>query len=84
MVYPGAELAGGGRVWTVCVPVTAVAYFSNIAIVPLGLKDLGERVLGLSPAAVAQQMAVLALLTGVVALAVGFGMQQRGWGASLL
>lgn len=66
------------------VGLTAVGYFYNVTFVQLGLKDLGERVLGLSPAAVAQQMAVLALLTGVVALGVGFGMQRRGWGTSLL
>jgi hypothetical protein len=31
----------------------AVGYFYNVTFVQLGLKDLGERVLALSPAAVA-------------------------------
>ncbi|MFO7684006.1 MAG: MFS transporter [Chloroflexota bacterium] len=62
----------------------AVGYFYNVTFVQLGLKDLGERVLGLSPMVVAQQMAVLALLTCVTALIVGFTMQRRGWGTRLL
>lgn len=61
----------------------AIGYFYNVTFVQLGLKDLGERVLALSPTAVAQQMAVLALLTCVVALAVGWAMQRRGWGVKL-
>ena len=62
----------------------AVGYFYNVTFVQLGLKDLGERVLDLPPATVAQQMAVLALLTCVVALVVGFGMQRCNWGTQLL
>lgn len=61
-----------------------IGYCYNVTFVQLGLKDLGERVLGLSPTAVAWQMALLALLTGVVALAVGRLMQRRGWGGLLL
>ena len=62
----------------------AVGYFYNVTFVQLGLKDLGERVLALPPAAVAQQMALLALLTCMVALLVGWWMQQRGWSTQLL
>jgi MFS family permease len=62
----------------------AVGYFYNVTFVQLGLKDLGERVLALSPTAVAQQMALLALLTCVVALMVGGGMQRHGWSTHLL
>lgn len=61
----------------------AIGYFYNVTFVQLGLKDLGERALGLSPLVVAWQMALLALLTCGVALGVGFGMQRRGWGRRL-
>ena len=66
------------------ISMMAIGYFYNVTFVQLGLKDLGERVLGLSPVVVAQQMAVLALLTCLVALSVGFTMQRRGWGTRLL
>jgi hypothetical protein len=56
----------------------AAGYFYNVTFIQLGLKDLGEHVLGLHAAEVAQQMALLALLTCLVALAFGYGMQQRG------
>lgn len=62
----------------------AAGYFYNVTFVQLGLKDLGERVLDLPPVTVAQQMAVLALLTCLVALAFGYGMQQRGWSRRFL
>jgi MFS family permease len=62
----------------------AVGYFYNVTFVQLGLKDLGERVLALSPAAVARHMALLALLTCVVVLTVGWGMQRRRWSRQLL
>jgi hypothetical protein len=62
----------------------AIGYFYNVTFVQLGLKDLGERVLGLSPVIVAGQMAVLALLTCLTALGVGFTMQRWGWGTHLL
>src|SRR5690606_37743300 len=62
----------------------AVGYFYNVTFVQLGLKDLGERVLALSPAAVAQQMALLALLTCGVALLVGWRMQRHGASIPLL
>lgn len=61
----------------------AIGYFYNVTFVQLGLKDLGERVLALAPTAVAQHMAVLALLTCIVALAAGWAMTRRGWGIGL-
>lgn len=66
------------------VSMMAIGYFYNVTFVQLGLKDLGERLLGLAPDMVAQQMALLALLTCATALAFGCWMQRRGWGARLL
>lgn len=62
----------------------AVGYFYNVVFVQLGLKDLGEHVLGLAPTVVAQQLAILALCTAVTALAVGLLMQRYGLGTRLL
>lgn len=66
------------------ISMMAIGYFYNVTFVQLGLKDLGERVLGLPATVVTQQMALLALLTSLVALAVGFGMQRRGWSTHFL
>jgi len=65
------------------ISMMAIAYFYNVTFVQLGLKDLGERVLGLSATDVTQQMALLALLTGLVALCIGFSMQRRSWSTNL-
>jgi MFS family permease len=62
----------------------AVGYFYNVTFIQLGLKDLGERVLALPATSVAQQMALLALLTCVTALLFGLTMQRRRWGTRLL
>ena len=64
--------------------IMAVGYFYNVTFVQLGLKDLGERVLSLSPLTVAQQMAALALLTCLTAFVSGYWMQQRGLGRRFL
>ncbi len=61
----------------------AVGYYYNVTFVQLGLVDLGVRVLGMSRQAVAAQMAVLALVTCVVALSFGVGMQRWGWSTQL-
>ncbi len=58
----------------------AAGYYYNLTFVQLGLEDFGTRVLGLSAAAVARDMALLALLTCVVSIAFGWWMQRRGWG----
>jgi hypothetical protein len=57
---------------------------SNVTFVQLGLKDLGERLLALPAATVAQQMALLALITCLVALSFGWWMQRQGWSTRLL
>lgn len=62
----------------------AIGYFYNVTFVQLGLKDLGERVLGLSAQRVATDMALLALITCLVALAMGFWMLRRGWSTRLM
>jgi hypothetical protein len=61
----------------------AIGYFYNVTFIQLGLKDLGERRLGLPATSVAQQMALLALVTCLVALAIGWWMQHRGWGTGV-
>ena len=62
----------------------AVGYFYNVTFVQLGLKDLGERVLALPAATVARQLALLAVITCLTALAFGWWMQRRGWSTQLL
>lgn len=62
----------------------AVGYFYNVTFIQLGLKDLGERRLALPATAVAGQMALLALLTCLTALIVGYQMSKRGWSTRLL
>lgn len=59
----------------------SAGYFYNLTFVQLGLVDVGERVIGLSPRRVAAHMALLAGLTLVVALSTGFLMHRRGWSA---
>jgi hypothetical protein len=62
----------------------AVGYFYNVTFIQLGLVDLGMRVLDMSRQAVAAQMAILALITCVVALGFGWWMQRHGWSTNLL
>ncbi|HEU4513635.1 MAG TPA: hypothetical protein VFR87_11075 [Nocardioidaceae bacterium] len=57
----------------------SAGYFYNLTFVQLGLVDVGERVIGLSPSRVAAHMALLAGTTLVVALGTGFLMHRRGW-----
>lgn len=66
------------------ISMMAIGYFYNVTFVQLGLKDLGERLLVLPAATVAQQMALLALITCLVALSFGWWMQRRGWSTRLL
>lgn len=58
----------------------AAGYFYNLTFVQIGLHDLGSRLIGMSERAVATNMAYLALITSVTALAFGALMQRRGWG----
>ena len=62
----------------------AVGYYYNLTFVQLGLIDLGERILGLSRARVASDMALLAVLTALTAIAVGWWSNRRGWGQNLI
>lgn len=59
----------------------SAGYFYNLTFVQLGLVDVGERVIGLSPSRVAAHMALLAGLTLAIALGTGFWMHRRGWSA---
>lgn len=58
----------------------ASGYYYNLTFVQLGLEDFGTRLLVLSASAVARDMALLALLTCVIAIAFGWWMQKQGWG----
>lgn len=62
------------------VGMMAAGYYYNLTFVQLGLEDFGTRILGLSAQAVARDMALLALLTCLIAVSSGWWMQQRGWG----
>lgn len=55
----------------------SVGYYYNLTFVQLGLFDLGERLVGLSRPAVAGNMALLALLTCLVALYTGTQISRR-------
>ncbi len=62
------------------VGMMAVGYYYNLTFVQLGLIDLGERVIGMSRIAVAGNMAAMALLTSLIALAFGTWISRRGLG----
>ncbi|MDA8218497.1 MAG: hypothetical protein M0Z94_12860 [Dehalococcoidales bacterium] len=62
----------------------AVGYYYNLTFVQFGLLDLGTRVIGLSEEGVATNMAFLALLTTIIAIAVGVAMQRLGWSQRFL
>jgi MFS family permease len=66
------------------ISMMAVGYYYNLTFVQLGLIDLGERILGLSRQQVAIDMAWLALLTSVVAIAFGWLVNRTGWGKDLV
>jgi MFS family permease len=62
------------------VGMMSVGYYYNLTFVQLGLVDLGERVIGMDTPAVAGAMALLAVLTCLIALGAGYGMKARGVG----
>ncbi len=78
------------REWTAVAGVAAfvglmtVGYYYNLTFVQLGLKDLGERVLGLDASRVVAAMSMLAVVTSVVAVAFGLALARRPWGTSLV
>jgi MFS family permease len=65
------------------VGLMSVGYYYNVTFVQLGLTDLGSRVLGLPRQAVANHMALLAVVTCASALASGLWMRSRGLGHDL-
>jgi MFS family permease len=62
----------------------AVGYYYNVTFIQLGLTDLGGRVIGMSEVRLAMAMAVLALITCMVALAFGLWMRRQAWSTSLV
>jgi MFS family permease len=64
------------------VGMMSAGYYYNLTFVQLGLKDLGERVLGMDSGQVALYMALLAGLTCLVSLLVGYAMKRTGLSAS--
>lgn len=65
------------------VGMMAVGYFYNLTFVQLGLVDLGRRVIGMSDAAVARHMALLAVITSLTGLLVGYLLYRTGAGRRL-
>lgn len=59
------------------VGMMTVGYYYNLTFVQLGLVEMGEHTLGMSETAVASQMALLALVTCLTALAFGIWMSRR-------
>jgi MFS family permease len=66
------------------ISMLAAGYYYNLTFVQLGLVDLGTRVVGMSETDVARNMAMLAGVTCVVALSLGFSMQWLGWSTSFI
>jgi MFS family permease len=61
----------------------AVGYYYNLTFVQFGLFDLGTRLIGMTHQQVAVYMALLALLTSLTAILVGWLMMKRGWSSDL-
>ncbi len=76
----GATAAG----LAVFVAFMAAGYAYNVTFVQLGVTDLGRRLVGLDDAQVAGAMALLAIVTAVVAIAVGVWMGRTGVGRDLV
>jgi len=56
----------------------AAGYFYNLTFIQLGLEDLGIRILKLSAEQVARNIAILAVITCIVAIGFGYWMQKHG------
>ena len=76
----GATAAG----MAVFVAFMAAGYAYNVTFVQLGVTDLGRRLVGLDDAQVAGAMAMLAVVTATVAVAVGVWMGRAGVGRDLV
>jgi len=78
-----------GHGWTVAAGVAtfvllmAAGYAYNVTFVQLGVTDLGRRLLGLSDGRVAAAMALMAVVTAALAVAVGVWMGRAGVGRDL-
>ena len=66
------------------VGMMALGYYYNVTFVQIGLTDLGRRRLGLAADEVASAMALLALVTSGVALAVGLWLRRSGGSSDFL
>lgn len=69
--------------YVIYVTALTAGYYYNLTFVQLGLTDLGTRSIGMPPEDVSIVMAILALLTLVVAVASGVLMDHRGWSTDL-
>jgi MFS family permease len=69
--------------YLIYVVALTAGYYYNLTFVQLGLTDLGTREIGMPPEDVSIVMAVLALLTLVVAVGSGLVMDRRGWSTDL-
>ena len=65
------------------VAALTAGYYYNLTFVQLGLTDLGRRSIGMPPEDVSLVMAMLALLTLIVAVFSGVMMDRRGWSTDL-
>ena len=88
-IAPGDALGEAPRGSTaagiaVFVAFMAAGYAYNVTFVQLGVTDLGRRLVGLDDAQVAGAMAMLAIVTAVVAVAVGVWMGRAGVGRDLV
>lgn len=71
----GVTLVGYG----LFIGMMAVGYAYNVTFIQLGLIDLGQRVLELNRAQIADHMALLAIITCITALLVGSWMARFAW-----
>ena len=91
--YPGSMVTsprtGQDDGWTVAAGIAtfvllmAAGYAYNVTFVQLGVTDLGRRLLGLSDGRVAAAMALMAVVTAALAVAVGVWMGRAGVGRDL-
>ncbi|WP_418283059.1 MFS transporter [Halorubrum sp. DTA98] len=69
--------------YLIYIAALTAGYYYNLTFVQLGLTDLGIRGIGMPPEDVSVVMAVLALLTLIVAVTSGVLMDRRGWSTDL-
>jgi MFS family permease len=76
----GAYWLGG---YVVYVGALTAGYYYNLTFVQLGLIDLGTRLIGMPHRDVSMVMAVLAIVTLLVAVAAGVLLDRTGWSGDL-